>query len=193
MAEDTDTSDSTTADALHGKNKKSKQQRMLIIIGVVGLILTYVLLRSRASSSSSSGTATTGTDQALAQYEQTNASDLAGLQSQLQSLQGVVAGMYPTMGSGDGTTGTSTGTGTTSAPPTTTTTNTAPAPSGPTYTGLTDSSLLQPLTMSNTPLFYMAGGNYEQVGDQPGNTTDPELAWIQQNLQPGTGIYVQNS
>lgn len=111
---DGDTSDDEKTDPLHGKDKKSKQQRMMIIIGVVGLILTYILIRSR--SSSSSGTATTGTDQALAQYEQQNASDLAGLSSQIQAIDGVVAGMYPTQGSGDGTTGTSTGTGTTAGP-----------------------------------------------------------------------------
>lgn len=98
---DTDTSDDVTTDPVHGKDKKSKQQRMLIIIGVVGLILTYILLRRNASTSGQAQ-ATTGTDQALAQYEQQNAADLSGLQAELQTLQGQVAGINPVMGSGDG-------------------------------------------------------------------------------------------
>jgi hypothetical protein len=75
------------------KSKTHKQQRIMIIVGVVGLILTYILLRKSSGASSSSSSST---DQALAQYEQQNEADLSSLASQLQATNAAVAGITAT-------------------------------------------------------------------------------------------------
>jgi hypothetical protein len=97
---------------------------MLIIIGVVGLLLTYVMLKrmsgggsssSSASDPSSAVTAAEANDSSnissLAASEQQDATNISALGSSLTAIQAQVTGIASTYGSGDGQTGTSVGTG----------------------------------------------------------------------------------
>lgn len=97
------------------EKKHTKQQRIMIVVGVLGLILTYILLRKSSTKSSGTGSATTDPNQALAQYEQQNATNLSGLAAGLQQLQAEVAGVG---GTSAGTGGTVNGTTTKSFTPT---------------------------------------------------------------------------
>jgi hypothetical protein len=64
---------------------------------------------------------------------------------------------------------------------------------GNTYTGITAASI-QPLTAANEVIYYQPSpGVFTPAGQQPGNTSNPELAWIQQNLAGGTPLYIKQS
>lgn len=169
--------------------------------GIALLVAAYLIFRSRSSSSSSNTSNTTqgtpatvyptssgitGDNNAGDYYagilNQLDSNDSA-LSSQLTGLSTAISSLTnaQTAASNPATGATNSGSPSASA-----------APSGPTYSALSNPSDLQALTSTNTPLFYApTPGVYEQVGDQPGNTTNPELAWIQNNLPGGTGIYVQ--
>jgi hypothetical protein len=70
------------------------------------------------------------------------------------------------------------------------------SPSADEYVALPNASDLQALTSSGVQVYYTpAPGTdvYEPAGNQPGNTSDPELAWIQQNLPGGSGLYVKST
>ena len=58
------------------KKKDANRQRILIGVGVVGLILTYLLIKRSQSWSRGTTTASTSDSDALQQYESQNASDL---------------------------------------------------------------------------------------------------------------------
>ncbi len=154
------------------------------ILGAGGIVVTIALyVRSKNSSAAASGTGATATPSTSTIMPGTLApdtgsygnggGDIAGLESVISGLSSQISGLQPQSGTGGSGAGAST-------------------PAAPSYQALTNPSDLAALTSTNTPLYYQpTPGVYEQVGDQPGNTTNPELAWIQQNLPGGTGLYVK--
>lgn len=148
------------------EKKHTKQTRILIFVGIAGLLLTYLLLR-RSQSSSQSGNASVDPNQALAQYEAQNQANLAGLASELQALQSGAGGGF--------------GTGTTSNPPPSITVNVSGA--GGTSTGQGGGT--------PAPRFSTATGN----ADAAGNILDilgiaqPNGSYTGYNVGGGAPVY----
>lgn len=168
----------------------------VVIGGALAVAVGVFFLFRKKSSSSSTTAATTPSSTAQQVYPystgvtgDTNQGDyyagiLNAIQQEGTTLSTAITGLNTASSSG---TNASTG----ASNPATGATNNGSASGS--YEALTSPADLQALTSSNTPLFYQPTGTstYEQVGQQPGNTTNPELAWIQQNLPGGTGLYVQ--
>lgn len=154
MADDTDDSDSGSSDTPQtaAQKKKDKQTHMLIIIGVVGLVLTYFILRSQSSSSSGTTTAnttadpyagtnpytyypadTSGYSSASPPYNSASDPYIQSLAAELQTVENQMAGISPAGSTtANGTSSTAVQSGVNNATP-------SPAPSSA-YTGIASPS-----------------------------------------------------